>query len=87
MSLMDFSSFVTLFYPQTLPVGVDRTFRVTDINRKSKCLLTEINILANPHRGRQGSWEPSEVTLLLNLKVEVICSARMEISLLQRRYN
>lgn len=85
MSLMDLSFFRTLFYPQNLSVGGDKTSRVTDINLKSECSFTEINILANPHRG---SWEPSEVTLmLLNLEVEVICSARMESSLLQRRYN
>lgn len=46
-------------------MGGDRTFTVTDIYLKSKCSFTEIQILANPHRGGQGIWEPSEVTLLL----------------------
>lgn len=88
MSVIYLSSFSTLFYPQKLPMSGDKTFRFTDINLKSKHSFTEINILSNPHRGGQGSWEPSEVTLMLwNLKVEVICSAGMESSLLLRRYN
>lgn len=46
-------------------MGGDRTFTVTEIYLKSKCSSIEIPILANPHRGGQGIWEPSEVTLLL----------------------